>query len=81
MSKQVKVGSVIKSFDFPEKQTCYLIGRVTKLEGCYIYCEVISQVFSGEVVPDDELPETFRVPKQGEMMLDAKFERIVVILE
>jgi len=73
----VKVGSIIKSFDFPGNLDCYFIGKVTKVEGDYIHCDTIKQVFDGE--EDTDPHPTFCTVKQGLMMFDAKFERVVVL--
>jgi hypothetical protein len=73
----MKVGSIIKSFDFPGNLDCYFIGKVTKIEGDYIHCDTIKQVFDGEDEPKPS-PE-FRTVKQGLMMFDTKFERVQVL--
>jgi hypothetical protein len=73
----MKVGSIIKSFDFAGNDTCYFIGKVTKVEGDYIHCDTIKQVFGGADQPRPH--PTFRTVKQGLMMFDANFERILVL--
>lgn len=72
-----KIGDVIKSYDFPNTKTCYMVGKVVDMVGDYLVCETIKQVFNDENV-DDYSPE-FRTPQIGCMMFDDKYPRIEVI--
>ncbi len=78
MSK-VQVGSIIKSFDFPGNLNCYMVGKVTDVDGDFISCDTIKQVFSGIAEEITEFNKTFRTVAQGAGMFDDKFERVVVI--
>ena len=43
----MKVGTLIKSYDFPGNLNCYMIGEVTAVNGIEISCRTIRQVFQG----------------------------------
>ena len=75
----MQVGSIIKSFDFPGNLNCYMVGTVTALDGDFITCETIKQVFDGKALPLEEFNKTFRTVAQGQGMFDDKFNRVVVI--
>src|SRR5688572_9278816 len=54
MEKAIKVGALVKSFDFPGRKDCYIVGSVVgfkNIEGCPRY-EIIC---SGEVWEGKEL--------------------------
>lgn len=70
-------GMTIKSFDFPGNASYFMIGRITKIDGDYLYCETISHVQAG--VEQAVNRPTFRTVKQGAMMMDESFDRIVVV--
>jgi hypothetical protein len=76
---QVQIGSIIKSYDFPHTFNCYMVGKVTKIDGDYISCDTIKQVFDGKEEELCEFNKVFRTVKQGLGMRDDKFERVVVI--
>lgn len=77
----MQIGSIIKSFDFPGNLNCYMVGTVTKVEGDFITCDTIRQVFDGKAQPIEEFNKEFRTVAQGKNFMDdmSKFERIVVI--
>ena len=75
----MKIGTIIKSFDFPGNLHCYMIGEVTALSGVEITCKTIRQVFDGKAQPLDDFNSTFRTVAQGEGMLDRNFQRILEI--
>lgn len=71
----MQVGSIIKSYDFPSTLDTYMIGKVEKIEGDYLFAKGIVRVWEGKA----EAGEDFRTVKQGLMMFDEKFQRIVEI--
>ena len=74
----MKVGDIVKSFDFNGVDNCYIIGEVTSIEDGMFFANVIKEVFDGEVVKDRS--DTFRAPLQGNSFLDKpETPRIVVI--
>ena len=75
----MQVGSIIKSFDFPGNLNCYMVGTVTAIEGDFITCETIKQVFDGKALALEDFNKTFRTVVQGQGMFDDKFNRVVVI--
>ena len=75
----VQVGNIIKSYDFHFKTDCYMIGRVTKIEGEYLCCDTIKVVFGGEMDPIQNMRPEFRTPMMGCMMDDEEFARVVVL--
>ena len=65
--KNVKIGSVIKSFDFYGNTDCYMIGEVLEIKGNVLVCKTLKQVFNNmEEVGSD----TFSTPMQGEGLMD-----------
>lgn len=75
----MKVGSVIKSFDFHGLTDCYMVGRVVDVIDDFILCDTMEIVFEGESLPIKETKRQFRTVKQGCMMRDDDFQRIVVL--
>jgi hypothetical protein len=73
----MKVGTVIKAFDFPGHDDCYMIGKVISIEGDYITCDTWEIVFEGEKNIVKGSTHRFRTVKQGCMMFDSKFQRVV----
>lgn len=76
----MQVGSIIKSFDFPGNTDCYMIGEVVDFEegGDVIVAKMIKVVFDGETKQIGYV-DLFRTPKQGTMMFDKTFERVVLV--
>ncbi len=75
----MEIGNIIKSFDFPGNLNCYMVGTVTKVEGDFISCNTIKQVFDGKALQLEEFNKTFRVVKQGCNFMDEKFQRVVLV--
>lgn len=76
----MKVGSVVKSFDFHGIENCYMIGKVVGIyerEGTF-RAKLIKRVWDGA---EDKKFKTdyFTAPLQGEMLRDDRFERVVVL--
>lgn len=75
----MKVGNIIKAYDFPGVTDCYMVGQVRELDGDYIVCDTHEIVFEGESSVVKGSTHRFRTVKQGCMMFDSKFERVVVV--
>lgn len=76
----MKVGSIIKAFDFPGRTDCFFLGKVTSVKNSTITAKILMVVSEGKDITSiyaDE-PE-FCTPVQGASFMDDKFERIVVI--
>ena len=73
----MNIGTIIKSFDFPGNLNCYMVGTVIKVEGDFITCDTIKQVFDGKALPNEQFNKEFRTVAQGSGMFDATFQRIV----
>jgi hypothetical protein len=73
----MKVGSVIKAFDFPGIDNCYMVGKVVVVEGDYLTCDTWEIVFEGESTIVKGSTHRFRTVKQGCMIFDSKFQRVV----
>ena len=76
----MKVGDLVKSYDFVGEYSCYMLGLVTEIseETEMVKCAFISRVFNNEAVTDICL-DTFSAPMNGAFMLDRPdFPRIVV---
>ena len=75
----MQVGSIIKSYDFHGLTDCYMVGRVVDVIDDFILCDTMEIVFEGESLPIKESKRKFRTVKQGLMMRDEEFQRIVVM--
>ena len=75
----MQIGTLIKSFDFPGNLNCYMIGMITEIDGDFISCDTIKQVFDGKALELDDFNKTFRTVKQGCSFMDNKFQRVVVL--
>ena len=77
MSNQVNVGEIIKSFDFPGRTDCYIVGSVETVKNGLIVANVIRAVSEGKAY---NFPDTkFSTYEQGQGLFDDKFTRVVVI--
>lgn len=74
----MQVGTIVKSFDFPGIDNCYMIGKVVgvyEFDGTF-RAQFIKRVWEG--VEDKKFkPDFFSAPLQGNMFMDDKFQRIV----
>lgn len=76
----MQAGTIIKAFDFPGREDCYFIGKVTEVKGSMITAKIITVVSQDKDVTylyEDE--DTFSTPVQGASFLDNSFQRIVVL--
>jgi hypothetical protein len=77
---QVLVNDVVKSYDFPGILDYYMVGIVTAVEDDMLVCKTIKIVQEGKAVDYGcRTPSEFRTPMQGSMMMDDRFERVVVV--
>ena len=73
----IKVGDVIKSYDFRSHTNCYIIGQVIEIKDGLIHSSVIKSVSLGETY---QFPDTkFCTPVLGQGMFDDLWTRIEVI--
>ena len=75
----MKVGDIIKSYDFHFNTNSYVVGVVTKVDDCCVEFDTIKMVWQNEILNPSEYDPKMRAPKQGMLMADEKFERIFVI--
>ena len=77
----VKVGDIVKSYDFVGVDSCYMIGKVVgvfRSDGTF-RAKFIKRVFDGQEAKNFKT-DYFSAPLQGNMMMDRDdFPRIVVI--
>lgn len=73
----MKVGDIIKSYDFHFNTKSYVVGVVTSLDSYFVQFDCIKQVWENEMVEINEVKMQTALP--GMMMLDEKFERVVVL--
>jgi hypothetical protein len=73
----IQIGSIIRSYDFHFVNDYYFVGEVTKIEGDYIYCNTLAQFRAMEEQEITEKNSTFRAVKQGAMLMDDEFQRII----
>lgn len=76
--KEVKVGDIIKSYDFPPATHSYFIGKVVEVKGEFTHCDTLKIIREGEEI-DVSNASDFRTPKMGCMVDDHEFERIEVL--
>lgn len=73
----IQVGEVIKSYDFPNRTDCYIVGQVTAVSNGRIIAKVVRAVSEGK---EYKFPDTeFATVEQGLGMFDDMFTRVVVI--
>ena len=75
----VKVGDIIKSYDFPGRTDCYITGKVIKIieNESMLLAEVISAI--SEDKPYNFPDRIFKTALPGSCLFDDVFERIVII--
>lgn len=75
----VKVGDIIKSYDFPGRNDCYMIGKVKRIieNESMLVAETISTVIENK--PYENESATFKTALPGSCLFDDVFERIVII--
>ena len=74
---QVQVGDVIKSYDFPSRTDCYIIGQVKSVNKGVIVSKVIRAISESK---EYNFPDTeFSTLEQGRGLFDDMFERVVVL--
>lgn len=81
MKKNLRVGDVVKSMDFPDVENCYMVGKVVAVSESFgeFRAEFIKRVWLGS---EDRKFKTdyFTAPLQGKAFLDrADAPRVVVI--
>lgn len=72
----IKVGQIIKSFDFPHTTDFYMIGEVTEVDKMNrtISCNTLRHVSDGKVEEIRVINATFRTMMPGEHCFDAMFK-------
>ena len=76
---EIKVGDIIKSYDFPRMTDYYAVGQVTGICGEYIYFTCIEKVWDGEKVNPSEYNANMRTVAMGCLMSDDNFQRLEVL--
>ena len=76
---EIKIGDIIKSYDFAYNTECFSIGHVTDIIDHMIFFTCIKQVWEGEVVNPSEYNPLMRTPIMGCLMTDEKFQRLEVL--
>lgn len=77
---KLRIGNVIKSYDFTNNTTCFYLGRVREIRNGMAVCDTLGQTFGGEAVAD--FAAEFRTPLPGNFMMDEmypEFKRIEVL--
>ena len=76
----LKVGDVVKSYDFPGNTDCYMVGKVVSVSKQFgdFRATFIKRVWEGR---EDNKFKTdyFTAPLPGNMFMDETFERVVVL--
>jgi hypothetical protein len=77
---EVKVGDIVKSFDFPGNEECFMVGKVVSVSKQFsdFRAEFIKRVWMGELDKSFKT-DFFTAPVQGSYYMDDKFQRIVVV--
>ena len=71
------IGDIIKAYDFPGNEVCYMIGRVVNIDTDMIYCAMVKEVFDGQRAMDPD--DSFQCPRQGLALGDETFQRVVIL--
>ena len=77
----MKRGDLIKSYDFPGIDSCYMIGRVVSISAMdqTVRCEFMSRVFDNKI-DNKSKPDFFVAPLNGASFMDRpEFPRLVVL--
>lgn len=77
---KLKIGNVIKSYDFVNNSTCFYVGKVREIRDGMAVCDCIGQTWDNQVVSG--FPPEFRTPLPGNFMMDdmyPNFQRIEVV--
>lgn len=77
---KLRIGDVIKSYDFVNDTTCFYVGQVREIRDGMAVCDTVSQMFDNQAVTD--FPTEFRTPLPGNFMMDEmypNFKRIEII--
>ncbi len=76
----LKIGDVVKSYDFPGNTDCYMVGKVVSVSEQFgdFRATFIKRVWEGR---EDNKFKTdyFTAPLQGNNFGDAQFDRVVVV--
>lgn len=77
---QVQVGDIVKSYDFPGIDSCYMIGQVVSVSREFgdFRAKFIKRVWQG-ATDKKSGPDYFTAPLQGNYFSDTTFQRIVVL--
>ena len=75
---QKLVGSIVKCYDFPGRDDCFIVGQVVSENDYSIMCNILKVVSQGETKVV-HFNDTFTTAKQGEGMFDDNFQRVVVL--
>jgi hypothetical protein len=74
---KVRIGDIIKSYDFPGMTDCYILGQVTAISNGRIVAKVVRAVSEDK---EYKFPDTeFATYEQGLGMFDDEWQRVVVI--
>jgi hypothetical protein len=78
---KAQVGDLIKSLDFAGNTDHYMIGKVTQLEGDFIYCDTIKIVRGGKStdIANGATP-WFKTAQEGTMFMDESFPGRVAVI-
>jgi hypothetical protein len=76
---RARVGDLIRSYDFEGNDRCYVEGRVTKVDGMYVYGDVIRQIWDGELV-ETEPGETWRCIQNGTKSWTGGYTNFITVL-
>jgi hypothetical protein len=77
----LKVGDIVKSFDFNGIDTCYMVGKVVGVyeRDGFFRAEMLKRVFDGQEAKKEKA-DYFTAPLQGNHFMDrADSPRVVVI--
>lgn len=72
----IKVGQVIRSFDFPHTTDFYMVGEVTEVDTVNrtITCNTLGHVSGGKVEKIRDINSTFRTVFPGDHVFDNMFK-------
>jgi hypothetical protein len=77
---KLRIGNVIKSYDFVNNTTCFYLGQVREIRDGMAVCDTLGQTWDNQEVSD--FPAEFRTPLPGNFRMDEmypEFKRIEVV--
>lgn len=83
--ENIKIGDIVRAYDFAPMESrtdCFIVGKVTKLEGPFFIADILMRVWDGKVELQNEQTKnklSFKALAQNEMGFDKEYERVTIL--